>query len=624
MLGHRKRNYYIVLLITIVFLTNCSKEDKVDMKERHSASFHTSDITNSLIKLPVNLSKYNVNAKVKTKSGVAPDTSFAICIDSIVDYTKIRQVYFEESKWIYCQYPLKSNETGIYAAVGAEHKHISDSLVKTKSFFLQVGNSNPGRLSEYIVTMIPTKKHSESFPDFDYLDKPSFSGVILYSDKAGVLLRTEYLQNGIIKRCALKENTTALTQGLKTKSFHYCSKCGTATHEADGICIVCKPLNLNSIVITGDGDNIDWWNYIRVILQDALDNEDYTEDGGGGNDNKQYGGRKIEDADTKVLITCNAGGCYNAPLTSYPVTKGSDFSYTAPMRSENKSCWFKQWKGDFSLQKASVNGRLIQISSVTSPQTFTAEYVSNTDCSKIAELLQDERIGKVLYALLSALKKHPKSFIGETEYASVWYNTKKTEPKIIRGTKGNVQLPIKRINGQTPPHQVVQFSHYHPTGILRPSIRDYVVLCMLFLHNAANLNTSTWSVVTKTDVMLIRMGDPEKFKTFINKLLIDKKTKDWYNQQSEAIFKYFEALFKKNDIYAGCKSTTQNVNAVKSFIKEFGLELYWGTLDNSSNPQKLIWNNTDFIELDQIPLGCFNQLVETDYDEAVIDFLFYN
>jgi len=598
-----------LLIIFILFFHGCTKDDKVDttllsekikVVDKHSGS-------NGIYTLPINLSRYNRH-NVSTKSNPA-DTSYYFCLDSLIDQNNPRQVYFEKSGWNYCQIPFKYNEKGVLAAVGAKPENIKDSLVSIKSFFLQVNNIVSGEGSEYIVTLLPTKHYSTINPSYDFLDKPSFSGVILYSDLSGHLLRTEYLHNGEIRQCSLFSHSEVETKLPKTKSTIYvCSRCGCQTLETDGICIACKELELNSIVILADGTN--WDNYISMCLYNLAQELGYIAPdlGGGGGGSSSGGGGNIEDTDTKVSVVCRGTGCFNALLTIGFYTKGSFFSYSAPLRGSVNSCWFKEWTYDnITSNHISVTQQIIRINSVQENQTLNATYSTNSICDTIAVLMQDGKLKTVIDTLVHMISVQNKFFSNSAkELYAVLYNDFRGYQTGI-GTKYNTRVPLAS-SPQTGvvAHQLVHHSHYHTSRNVGPSIKDLASLCMFFLYDCANVNTSTFSILTNNDIIVIRMKNIQTFLSFINKYLIDSNINDWHQKQTDVLIGRFSNKF--GNLYKNSSQQHEIICVAKELLTSMGLELFWGTHNNDQTTGiiDIQWNNTDFLDITPIPLGCIS------------------
>ena len=595
----------IIILVFCFLFSGCTREDDIDLL----VVSQNSNLSPKRSIIPIKLSRFSFKPKPETKSSLTSDTSQIFCLDSLIDQTNPRQIFFEKSGWNYCQIPFIYNETGVFAAVGAKSENIKDSLVKIKSFFLQVNNINNNKASEYIVTLLPTKHYSLVNPDYDYIDKPSFSGVILYSDKIGNLLRTEYLKDGIINHCYLKEASGFNTKAIKTKSQIYtCTSCGADTYEADQICIVCKALDLNSIVILGDG--IDWNNYISMLLLNLAGELDYIAPpgGGGGSPDLGSGGGGIENTDTMVPIICRATGCFNALLTISFLTRGSVFYYSAPLRSLENVCWFNEWAYDnISSHQISVNKNNIIIHSVQETQTLNAVYSTNNACDTIAGLMQDGTLKAVIDTLFYTISLQNNFFGNQTnEWYSVLYNDSRGY-KTGMGTKDNTKVPLLS-SPQTGvfANQLIHHSHYHTSGNPRPSIKDLAALCMFFLYDCANVKASTFSILTDDNVIVIRMNNLQTFLLFINKYLIDNNFNEWHQKQTDILIDRFSKEYK--DLYRNCSQPYESIDVVKNLLESIGLELFWGTknTDPTTGAINIQWNNTDFLDITPIPLGCIS------------------
>ena len=599
-----------ILLYTLLLCCGCVREDSLGPYD-NSKSLDISKL-HPTGTLPVHLGKYDLRAHTKS-NGSYLDTSM-ICIDSLIDFTSVRQVYFEDSKWLYDQFSLKSNKEGLYGALTKSHKDFKDSLVPIKCFFLKVSNTEKKQLSEYVVTMLPQLSYYQKNPDYDYITKPNFSGLILYSDKSGNLLRTEYLQNGEIRRYSLSPTSESYTKSPKTKStVRKCKKCESDTLEPDGLCIACKEIELNTIYISPGG--IDWDNFIRMQLYELAHSQGFIAPGGGGGGgfpDPEGPGGNIENTDTRVSVVCWGTGCFEALLAYRFLAKESVFSYTAPFRGSERTCWFKQWTpGNFvSSHQISITNNVITIQAVKENQTLNAFYTTNSSCDSIARFMQDGMLRTVVDTLYKFLSIQ-NGFYGNSpnELYSVLYNDIRGYSVGVGGHH-NVIIPLN----STPqsgilPHQLIHHSHYHTSGCLSPSIQDLVTLCLFFYHDCAEgyIYKSTFSIIVDNSFVVIKMKDFLKFQSFFNKYLIDTTTSLWYKEQEKVLLGEFKEEFNK---YINTSPQQyEQVRATKAILDTMGLTLFWGTKkSDTTNAIFLQWNNTDLFNATPIQLGCISSL----------------
>ena len=203
-------------------------------------------------KFPVDMAKFN---RLWEKSPAPESAPFSLCLDSLVDYGQVKRNFYKDSKITYCQYAFKSNKAGLYGALLIDHHNYRDSLVKIKCFYLEVSDSTGNHISEYVASMIPTKAFSERNPDYDFLSKANFSGIILYSSKEGELMSVETLMNGMIFGSGLLDrdkDTPSEYPAAKSKSFtDYCVVCMRQRATVTGFCPDCEASFLKSLVIAG-------------------------------------------------------------------------------------------------------------------------------------------------------------------------------------------------------------------------------------------------------------------------------------------------------------------------------------------------------------------------------------
>ena len=117
--GIKKSVLFFLSLVLFFFIQSCTKEDNVDFSflSKTKRAIDKRIGSNGIYTIPVNLLKYNNRLSTKSSS---VDTSYYFCLDSMIDQSLVRQVYFEKSGWLYNQIPFKSNVDGIY--VERQHK----------------------------------------------------------------------------------------------------------------------------------------------------------------------------------------------------------------------------------------------------------------------------------------------------------------------------------------------------------------------------------------------------------------------------------------------------------------------------------------------------------------------
>ena len=185
---------HLFLLCCLFLFFACMKEE---IPPANESILKASQFKGSLLSvIPVNLTPYNLLPGSKSVSGV--ERTF--CPDSLLLWEKEEQYYAADYQKLFRQIPLKNMEE-IYCSAtrGLSRQNCLDSLTFAKSYLILIQELAKDRTHEYIVTLFPEYHYSGFNNRATFLNKADFSGVILYSDKAGNFLRAEHYTKGRIE-----------------------------------------------------------------------------------------------------------------------------------------------------------------------------------------------------------------------------------------------------------------------------------------------------------------------------------------------------------------------------------------------------------------------------------------
>ena len=444
---NKRKIIFIFFLLCFAFylFVQCAKDDAFSKEQLNEMITANVDHGTSVIyTLPINLNKYNLLPLTK---GVPIDTAYSIRVDSLLDYEGKRVMLFD-SGWSYCQVPFKSNKIGIYAAIAPKLGEYKDSLVTIKCYYLLVESLKEPIRNEYSVTMIPTYTYHKNNPNYDFIDKPSFSGYILYSLKNGTFVRGEVYEGGALMDITLRAKTDT---SANTKSY-----------EEDWWNGISGPhFSLDAITVTPavSMKDLQRWmdsNYkpnYNIEIQPQVDYVvDYGSGGGSGSD------KKTRSAEMQYTVTCVIDNCASKSTDKVSITKGSVFTRTLP--NDEGNCLFVAWIGSDS--EVSSSNRTISFK-VTKDVTVTAKYTSptkNSACYKLMEFLGKEGRLQMIDTLI-------KLYTAEKEYAILIDNRGKITS--VEGISGKVKLGNVFTHGT----QYVCISHSHNSEyICTPSAED--------------------------------------------------------------------------------------------------------------------------------------------------------
>lgn len=583
-----------IILSTILLCCGCVREDNLgpygNLNPLDISKLHPTGT------LPVHLGKYDLRAHTKS-NGSYLDTS-TICIDSLIDFTSIRQVYFEDSKWLYDQFSLKSNKEGLYGAITKNHNDLKDSLVPIKCFFLKVSNTEKKQLSEYVVTMLPQLSYCQKNPDYDYITKPNFSGFLMYSDKEGNLLKCEYLIDGKIIQCSILSNETPSTKSkptVRTKTQYYsCLACGELTSNSNELCLACQTFFLDPIVVTGVGNN--WLeNYIWMQLHDFVSFELDYQTGNNDNGSPESSGGGVVNNDVNYTVAVNATGCYTGEIFRQQYVSGStNISIYAPTNFSD-SCWFKEWcllGNNATSEENSVN-----IPEINSNLTFIARYAYDDACSRLEWMLSDSVLCNSLRVLL--LKAKGQEQLLQNDKIE-WNVTKFSDTSGLRLTPG---IPHKVKITFAEGRKMTTRYHLHPSNSLLLSDVDFASMCICFSIHAFNPLTFQYGIITDYSYLTITMKDIEKFESFINQRQLERvpgeSLKSYLGRQKKEYKRFYdnddENKSYLNHLLNDFTSEHQRMKELQKLLQDsLGLRLQYGDLSFQAGNITVTANNTDF------------------------------
>ena len=413
--------------------------------------------------------------------------------------------------------------------------------------------------------MIPSKQVETQGKDYDFLSKPNFTGLVIYSSLEGEYIREEIYENGAIFGGKM------LKPGTDNKE---CTKSGKGDGSPQ------NPFVLNTVVCTAhydrrSGDDIlrDWMdgnlssndkNNMTEITTSIANDPDI---GGGG------GGVETPTPETQYTITVKSIGCNNGVQQQIKVSKGSSKTITA-CSSYGDTCLFFSWEGSSGTCGTDPS---YTISSVDSDMTLTARYVSAGDCYNIAKMLNNKTLRDGINTLMGMSQDIEHGF----------YISSTGEITFYDGTEGQVK-PGGNITSF-----IIARWHSHTNGAIFPSDKDLVVFCDMIKNYAYDRISFTYGITNYTDLLIIRVKDKNLFNAFLN----EHSSNGILNSKSITDF------YADNYNYNIAGSNSENVILLEHFLNSIGLYCYWGIggpSDDSGN-KMFYWqqyNGTTFDKMD--------------------------
>ncbi|MBO4692115.1 MAG: hypothetical protein J5604_05000 [Bacteroidales bacterium] len=552
---------HIILLLLSFFTISCDRLFDQRIVTRDSHFSDTVQSQSGLNYLPIDLLKYNQNAKTKSSGYSFQEFN----IDSLIYYEGVKQKYYEDCKWVYTEFPLRINGN-LYASLTNKTKiGVEDSLVSIKCYLINADNIDQGNHYEYFATIIPTKRYSDSHTLFSFLEKPNFCGVILYSNPDGSFIRSEYYDKGQILFTTLKPADSPNTKSFtKSNDDNYYWDLGY----------------LNSITVFPNSSSncsledfrqfiSEYLEQFRVISLEMVPEMNYIEGNEGG-------GSPAHNNETYCIINYRINQCNNSATVSRYVEKGNDFAVDAPLGSY--SCMFMCWVS--SPNTYSTNSNVVMIENVQENEiTLEAKYTSPTHNPECYELMQTlAQSGRLLllgcvFDNFSSLYEYICTFDGDSIYTN-------------NGSNNYSQVTIPDSTS------VKSISHTHNHGFFPfPSGTDFIQICKSLIDNnyypffTYDITTSLGGGSFRT--MMISVENRALFiQKIMNKSLEELELK--YTKKFQDLLVYNHHYYENPQIHA-----EDYYNVLLSFLQEFGLTLDIADSVLDQNIHKLYWSEYD-------------------------------
>ena len=136
-----------------------------------------------------------------------------VSLESLLDTTNIQTVTAQNL--VYEQIPFRLDSVGHKASFSLSLDYSSELATIIKKYLIRLSEPGTGFTDLYVATLITEKSYSEAFPEFSFIDRPNYTGVVLFSDLYGNLLETHLYRNGLIlSGLPTEEGETYLPENL--------------------------------------------------------------------------------------------------------------------------------------------------------------------------------------------------------------------------------------------------------------------------------------------------------------------------------------------------------------------------------------------------------------------------
>ena len=192
-------HYKTVLLcvLLVAALSSCIQYQRLARKNNAQSKIPSK---NSF--LPVDLQRFflqNANGRMHNTKRSQTEELIMPPIDSILDWSRAIQKNYSNRK-VYTQIPvIDSLYSECHASIAEHIENLKESIVPIKTFLIEYEDCNISKKERYFATMIPTPLQTKLRPDYSFLHKPNFSGIIIYSDTTGKYISSDFLDNGLVR-----------------------------------------------------------------------------------------------------------------------------------------------------------------------------------------------------------------------------------------------------------------------------------------------------------------------------------------------------------------------------------------------------------------------------------------
>lgn len=333
--------------------------------------------------LPVNLSPYGfLNPGLSpTKSGNTPGYLMPP-LDSLLDWREAKQESSPDGL-VYTQVPFRQNSSATQGALSKNRETLRNFVVPLKCFYIIFENCILNKTEEFIVTIIPSRLQMENDPGYDFLEKPDFDGIILYSTVQGEYLSTQFYSSGLIREGYL------LKEDCDTVRKTYIGFYNTGTYRTKSVPV--KTDTLDWVFVSAQGRYKHDLDFLIEDLKEQIGEQERPIPGGGGGETVPP---PNPPQDMGYRLTITQKGCKQGEA-AYRYEKGS--LATLQAASPDKDCIFLCWTEAGLI----LSNQPALTLTMEKDRSLGVTYVSkdNPECYRLARLATDTTLMKQIQSL---------------------------------------------------------------------------------------------------------------------------------------------------------------------------------------------------------------------------------
>lgn len=515
-----------------------------------------------------------------------------------------QQLFFESSKILYRQIPLKAATEKVCCSISDSFGQAlyNDSISIVKSYCIIVEYLLKGISKRYIVTMLP-KYSLDCFNEkCTYLEKPNYSGLIIFSDTMGKFQKIEHYKNGLILNGELL-TAQEISDGVNTanpEDITYLTIYVPKTAKSQIIPTKAsqeRSFWTDALQTKSNDDDETWHDLLEEIVVVATrptpeDNENQTaendESGGGGitptlpgiNDSggggSSSGSSQEEEEPVKYTVTLSidGGGSVNGGGT---YTANSNVTISA---TPNSGYVFSGWDGDF-VSRANPASFSIQ-SNLRITGHF---YTENSDCGKLSKAISH----------YDSLIVYRNKMLANPEY-EYGYTKSPTKSRVSKSL-------INKVKTTTFPG-MTEMVHTHCLEI-HLSLQDLKTLYSSYARGyITDVENFKYTVVSPEYFIVLQIEDEEKIKTLLdNGFLEESITDNTYTLNEKYEQDYKDLIFNKQD-YSIEDYFSDFIRYMNNIESGFSISLHRTDTTTNQIISKYIKDSTDIQKLLELQDVC--------------------
>ncbi len=552
----------------MAILFSCEKYvDQTRSKAKQNLDYSNSYLSGKYV-IPADISDFNLYPFTKSEN---TDSLFAdenFNLDSVLVWGMEEQFTYPDYNLLYRQIPINMNMGTVYCSISQniDESLPFDSLSIVKSYYIIKEYMTGGEIEKFVVTMLPQSHQTEYNANCSYLDKPNYTGLIIYSDTDGKFQKIRRFENGLLIEGDLVEpgNINALDKINYIKIYQ----------------------KAQALINTKSRDNPAWddtLNSITVIGEKDRETktEGKEESGGGGetppptptppdiNAGEGGGGNSSEPTYYNLAINIDGGGSADG---SGRYTANTNITIQA---HPNNEYIFGGWSGDEGGLK---NPSIVKMDC---NKNITAHfYHQDSECGKLKKAIRNY---DSLIVYRNKIKNNSLYEYGYTKSP----NKSKIGKSLVNKLKTTTFLGI------------TEMVHTHVLEF-HLSLADLKTLYSTYARGyITDIENFTYAVVSPEYFVVLQIEDEEKMNDVINNVMIrSTDTNGVYRWDfCEYVYKsYYNYIPQESD-----KSEEEYFTNFMEFINDFdtGLSISVHKTDTTTKEvtSKYILDQSDFQDL---------------------------